>query len=227
MEGLIPQILFVGKGILITGQLLVGGILIGLILGTCFAVLRYKAIGITLINRIISILRGTPLILQLSIVYFSVPGLLGIKLSIVTAGILTFGINSSAYVAEILRAGIENLPKGQFEAAKTLKVPNYYMWKDIILPQVIKNVLPTIINEVIALLKETALITTIGGMDLMRSAQVLAAEQFTYFMPLCIAGGYYYGLVLLIEYVGKKVEQKWQDAEENAIEDEVEDAQNP
>jgi polar amino acid transport system permease protein len=227
MEGLIPQILFVGKGIFITGQLLVGGILIGLILGTFFAVLRYKAIGITLINRIISILRGTPLILQLSIVYFSVPGLLGIKLSIVTAGILTFGINSSAYVAEILRAGIENLPKGQFEAAKTLKVPNYYMWKDIILPQVIKNVLPTIINEVIALLKETALITTIGGMDLMRSAQVLAAEQFTYFMPLCIAGGYYYGLVLLIEYVGKKVEQKWQDAEENAIEDEVEDAQNP
>jgi polar amino acid transport system permease protein len=212
MEKLISHIIFVGKGIVITGELLIGGILIGVLLGAFLAILRYKGICIILVNRVISILRGTPLILQLSIVYFSVPSLMGIKLDIVTAGIFTFGINSSAYIAEILRAGIESLPKGQFEAAKTLKIPGYYMWKDIILPQVIKNVLPTMVNEVIAVLKETALIATIGGMDLMRSAQVLAAEQFTYFMPLCIAGAYYYGLVLLIEYAGKKIEQRGRDA---------------
>lgn len=212
MEKLISHIIFVGKGIVITGELLIGGILIGMLLGAFLAILRYKGICTILVNRVISILRGTPLILQLSIVYFSVPSLMGIKLDIVTAGIFTFGINSSAYIAEILRAGIESLPKGQFEAAKTLKIPGYYMWKDIILPQVIKNVLPTMVNEVIAVLKETALIATIGGMDLMRSAQVLAAEQFTYFMPLCIAGAYYYGLVLLIEYAGKKIEQRGRDA---------------
>ena len=87
-------------------------------------------------------------------------------------------------------------------------IPNYYLWKDIILPQVLKNIFPAIINEVISLLKETALISTIGGMDLMRHAESLASEQFTYFLPLCIAGGYYYGLVLLIETIGKQAE-KW------------------
>lgn len=126
------------------------------------------------------------------------------KLSIITAGILTFGLNSSAYVAEILRSGIESLPKGQCEAARTLEIPGFYMWKDIILPQVIKNILPAMVSEVITLLKETALITTIGGVDIMRTAQILAAEKFTYFMPLCIAGVYYYSLVLLVEYLGKK-----------------------
>ncbi len=98
--------------------------------------------------------------------------------------------------------------KNQFEAAKTLQIPSFYMWRDIILPQVIKNILPAMINEIIALLKETALISTIGGVDIMRSAQMLAAEQFTYFIPLCLAGAYYYALVLLIEYIGKKIEQK-------------------
>jgi polar amino acid transport system permease protein len=181
--------------------------LIGMFLGTILAVLRYKGFTRALINRFISVMRGTPLILQLSFVYFALPTLIGFKANILVAGILTFGLNSSAYIAEILRSGIENLPKGQFEAAKTLQIPNFYLWKDIILPQVIKNILPALVNEMIALLKETALISTIGGMDLMRKAQSLAAEQFTYFLPLCIAGCYYYGLVILIEQLGKKIEQ--------------------
>jgi len=81
------------------------------------------------------------------------------------------------------------------------------MWKDIILPQVIRNIFPSLINEIIALLKETALIGTISGMDIMRLAQILGAEQFTYFAPLCIAAAYYYPLVLVIEYVGKYIEK--------------------
>ncbi len=198
---------FIGSGIVLTLQLLVGGISIGLALGTILSILRYNGIGTAVINRFISILRGTPLILQLSLIYFATPGLLGIKLSIVGAGLIAFGLNSSAYMAEILRSGIENIPKGQFEAAKTLQIPSFYMWKDIILPQVIKNLLPALTSEVIALLKETALISTIGGMDIMRKSQMVAAEQFTYFLPLCMAGAYYYGMVLLIEYIGQKIEK--------------------
>ncbi|WPY00142.1 Putative amino acid ABC transporter permease [Candidatus Trichorickettsia mobilis] len=209
MEKLIQHISFIGGGILLTLQLLIGGILIGLLFGALLAILRYNNIANTVINRFISIIRGTPLILQLSFVYFLAPIIIGIKLNILVAGILTFGLNSSAYIAEILRSGIESLSKGQFEAAKTLQIPNFYMWKDIILPQVARNILPAMINEVIGLLKETALISTIGGMDLLRRAQVIAAEQFTYFIPLCIAGCYYYGLVLLIEYTGKKLELRW------------------
>lgn len=208
MIELMQNLLFIGKGIVLTLQLLGGGIVIGLILGTLWAIFRYQGIATILINRFISIMRGTPLILQLSLIYFSAHYLTGFRPGILTAGIIAFGLNSSAYFAEILRAGIESLPKGQFEAAATLQIPTFFMWKDIIFPQVLKNIFPAIVNEMISLLKETALISTIGGMDLMRSAQSLAAEQFTYFMPLCIAGAYYYGLVVLIEALGKKIEKR-------------------
>ncbi|MGL5742361.1 MAG: amino acid ABC transporter permease [Legionella sp.] len=208
MEELKQNILYIGEGSLVTLVLLFGGLLIGTLLGTLLALLRHQGIAKPLINGFISVMRGTPVILQLSFIYFAIPALIGIKANILTAGLFTFGLNSSAYIAEILRSGIDHLPKGQFEAAKTLHIPGFYLWKDIILPQVVKNIFPAFINETIALLKETALIATIGGMDLMRRAQSVAAEQFTYFIPLCIAGLYYYSLVLLIELIGKKIEQR-------------------
>lgn len=205
---MLDNILFIGKGIALTMELMIGGMILGLLLGTTLAVCKYKKWLVTFINRYISIARGTPLILQLSFFYFAIPNLLNIKISILSAGIITLGLNSSAYIAEILRAGIESLPKGQFEAAQTLQIPALPMWKDIILPQVIKNVFPALINEMITLLKETALISTVGGMDLMRRAQSIAAEQFTYFAPICIAGIYYYALILLIEYMSRKIENR-------------------
>lgn len=208
MEQLIKDILFIGQGLVLTLKLLIGGLLIGVMLGIILSILQYNKIANFIVARYISLLRGTPLILQLSLIYFTAPTIIGIKLNVLTAGIIAFGVNSSAYIAEILRAGIESIPKGQFEAAKTLEIPQYQTWKDIILPQVIRNVFPSLINEIIALLKETALIGTISGMDIMRSAQVLGAEQFTYFMPLCIAAGYYYILVLMVEYTGKYVEKR-------------------
>ena len=207
MEQLIKDILFIGQGLALTLKLLIGGLFIGVLLGIILSILQYNKIANFIITRYVSLLRGTPLILQLSLIYFTAPTIIGIKLDVLTAGIIAFGVNSSAYIAEILRAGIESIPKGQFEAAKTLEIPQYQMWKDIILPQVIRNIFPSLINEIIALLKETALIGTISGMDIMRLAQILGAEQFTYFAPLCIAAAYYYMLVLVIEYVGKYIEK--------------------
>lgn len=201
-------LLFIGSGLLLTLGLTLAGLCTGLTLGTFLAILRYKGWLTFLVNRFISLFRGTPLILQLSFFYFAIPGVFGIKLSIFSAGVITFGLNSAAYMAEILRAGIESLPKGQFEAAKTLRIAAIPMWKDIILPQVLRNIFPAMVNETITLLKETALISTIGGMDIMRRAQSVAAEQFSYFLPICIAGVYYYLLILLIEYAGKQIEQK-------------------
>ena len=207
MEQLIKDILFIGQGLALTLKLLIGGLFIGGLLGIILSILQYNKIASFIIARYVSLIRGTPLILQLSLIYFAAPTIIGIKLDVITAGIIGFGVNSSAYISEILRAGIESIPKGQFEAAKTLGVPQYQMWKDIILPQVIRNIFPSLINEIIALLKETALIGTISGMDVMRLAQILGAEQFTYFVPLCIAAVYYYLLVLIIEYSGKYVEK--------------------
>lgn len=208
MNTLVITIAFVAKGIGMTLELLFGGLLIGLCLGTAFAILRHQKMVMGLINRVISLLRGTPMILQLSFVYFAIPNIIGCKLDVLIAGIITFGLNSSAYIAEIFRSGIENLPVGQFEAAKSLQIPNFYLWKDIVFPQVIRNILPALINEVIALLKETALIATIGGMDLMRHSELIAAEQFTYFIPLCVAGAYYYGLVSIVTLSGKILERR-------------------
>jgi polar amino acid transport system permease protein len=208
IQELYHYIPYIGEGVLFSLQLLVLSISFGMVLGTVLSIMRYKGVVVFFINRLVSILRGTPVILQLSFVYYAVPLLFGIKFTILAAGVITFGLNSSAYIAEIIRAGIESLPKGQFEAAKTLQIPTYFMWRDVILPQVLKNILPAMVSEVIALLKETALISTIGGVDIMRKSQMLSAEKFTYFLPLCIAGAYYYLLVVLIELIGKKIAQR-------------------
>jgi len=208
MEELLFNFIFIGKGLFITLKLLIASIIVGGLIGLFFSILYYKNIAKLFIKFYISILRGTPLILQLSLVYFALPGLIGIKLDIIGSGVVALGLNSSAYIAEVLRGGIESIPKGQFEAVQTLRISSYAMWKDIILPQVARNILPAMTNEVIALLKETALISIIGGMDIMRSAQVVAAQQFTYFLPLCIAAAYYYILVLLIAWGGKLIEQR-------------------
>ncbi len=208
MGQLTYDILFIGSGVFLTLGLLFGGLILGTILGVTISILRYNNICSFIISRWISLFRGTPLILQLSLIYFTAPSIIGIKLSVIQAGIIAFGFNSSAYIAEILRSGIESIAKGQFEAAKTLKISKYYTWRDIILPQVIRNTFPSFVNEIISLLKETALIGTISGMDIMRMAQTLGAQQFTYFMPLCIAAVYYYILVISIEFIGKIIEKR-------------------
>lgn len=208
MQQFLEYFLFIGQGLFITVPLLLGSVVGGLVGGTAVSILRYNKILVRSIDCATSFLRATPLMLQLSFVYFSVPTLIGVRLSILSAGVLTFSVNSSAYLAEIMRAGIQSIPQGQFEAAKALDIPIFYTWKDIILPQVMRAILPALVGEIIALLKETALISTIGGMDVMRMAQIQAAERFTYFAPLCMAGMYYYGLVLLIEWCGKKIEQR-------------------
>lgn len=125
MTTLSDTFLFIAQGILVTLELMAGGLMIGLMIGTGLAILRHQHIAKLLINRFISLMRGTPLILQLSFIYFAVPSLLGLRADVMVAGILTFGLNSSAYIAEIIRSGIEGIPRGQFEAAKVLQIPNF------------------------------------------------------------------------------------------------------
>lgn len=208
MDQLLKDCLFIGAGIGVTLWLLIGAVLLGGSLGVFLSILRCSGFATWAIRGFISLIRGTPVLLQLSLIHFALPPLLNIKLDLMTSGILTFGINSSAYMAEIIRAGIDSLPRGQFEAAHTLQIPSFYMWKDIILPQVLRNILPALVNEVITLVKETALISTLGGLDIMKRYQMVAAEQFTYFVPLCIAGAYYFILIFVIEWVGRWLEKR-------------------
>ena len=206
---LFEQFLIVGKGLSVTLPLFIVSLTVGAVLGLGIAIFRKQnRIAQYCIDRIISVLRGTPVILQLSFVYFMLASL-GMKVGIFWSGVITLGINSAAYIGEIFRSGIDVLPKGQFEASKVLGIPAYAMWRDIVIPQVLRNVWSALVNESIALLKETALISTLGGLDLLKYAKHIGSTHFTYFAPLIMAGCYYYGIVLCIEYAGRFFEKRY------------------
>lgn len=155
-----------------------------------------------------SIFRGTPLLLQLTIIYFATPQLTGYVISIWEAGIITFTLNSGAYVSEHIRAGINAVDKGQREAALSLGIPYHLIMKDIILPQALRTILPSLVNEAIDLVKESSLISVIGGADILRRANIVSSETYLYFEPLLIAGVLYYILVMILTFAAKILEKK-------------------
>ena len=204
---LIEQFLFIAQGIYITLKYTLGALAIGFSLGLALVICRQSRWLKYFIDVLVSFLRGTPLLLQLSFFYFTVPNLIGFRLDLWYAGLIAFGLNSAAYTTEIFRAGIQAIPKSQFEAAYVLQISSFLLWKDIIFPQMFRNILPALVNEVISLLKETAIISMLGELDITRRSQIVAASQFNYFVPICIAGSCYYILVFLIERIAKYLEK--------------------
>ena len=204
------EILYIAKGIGLNLQYTLIALTIGTIIALVLAYFRYESGTITkiIINTYISVLRGTPIMVQLMLAYFALPALLKIDISGYMAGLLAFSLNSSAYMAEIIRAGMQSIPKGQYEAGKVLGIPKYLMMKDIIIPQAIKNSFPAFVNEATSLLKETAIISVIGQADIMRRAHIISVEHYSYLAPLIIAAITYYVLVVLISTIGGKLERK-------------------
>ncbi|MGC5327223.1 amino acid ABC transporter permease [Brevibacillus sp. SYSU BS000544] len=207
---IVPSIPFILQGILVTLQFTLLSVVFGFILGTILTlfkissikVLKGFAVGYT------SIFRGTPLILQLAIVYYATPQLTGYDISALAAGVFAFSLNSAAYISETIRAGIMAVDKGQREAAMALGVPYRRMMLDIIFPQALKNILPALVNESIALLKESALVSTIGYMDLMRRADIVRAEKYIYFEPYLFVGLIYYCLVMALTLGAQALERR-------------------
>lgn len=158
----------------------------------------------------ISIMRGTPLMLQLMVVYFGPYYLFGIKVGNgyrLWAAFIGFVINYAAYFAEIYRSGIQSMPVGQYEAAKLLGYSKGQTFFKIILPQVIKRILPSITNEVITLVKDTSLAFTISVLEMFAIAKALASSQ-TSLIPFVAAGLFYYIFNLLVAGVMEAVEKK-------------------
>ncbi|AYA74801.1 MULTISPECIES: amino acid ABC transporter permease [unclassified Robertmurraya] len=207
---IVPYIPFILEGIWVTLQFVIISIIFGFILGTVLALCKISKIKALnwFGDAYTSIFRGTPLILQLMIIYFAIPQLTGYDISPFLSAILAFGLNSSAYVSEIIRAGIQAVDKGQTEAAQALGVPYRLMMKDIILPQALKNILPALMNEFITLTKESAIVSTIGYLDLMRRAQVVGADIYRNFEPLIFVGVIYWLLVMVLTIIGKVVERR-------------------
>ncbi|MFB1080737.1 amino acid ABC transporter permease [Jeotgalibacillus sp. JSM ZJ347] len=207
-EQIIPSMPYILQGIWVTLQIVLIAGLLGFAIGILLSLfkigrisfLRWFADGYT------SIFRGTPLVLQLMIIYYASPQLFGVQIEAYTAAILSFGLNSAAYISEIIRAGIQAVDKGQREAAMALGVPYNKMMKDIILPQGMKNILPALMNEFITLTKESAIVTVIGVTDIMRRAYIVGSDKFSFLEPLLFAGLIYYVMVLVLTFAGKWVE---------------------
>lgn len=150
------------------------------------------------------IMRGTPLMLQLLFVYFALP-MIGIRLPDIAAALLAFTLNYAAYFAEIFRAGIQSVPKGQYEAAKTLGMSYPQTMRRIILPQVIRIVLPPVSNETINLVKDTSLIYILAMNDLLRVARTIVQREFD-MTPFLIAGIFYLAMTFVLTWLFKKLE---------------------
>ncbi|MCH1626653.1 amino acid ABC transporter permease [Fredinandcohnia quinoae] len=207
---IVPSIPFILQGIGITLAFALVSAIIGLVLGSILAIFKISKVSALkwFANIYTSIFRGTPLILQLVIIYFAVPQLFQYDIPKFLAGVIAFGLNSGAYISEIIRAGIQAVDKGQQEAAEALAIPYRPMMKDIILPQAIKNILPALMNEFITLTKESAIVSVIGLMDIMRRAQIVGANTFRYFEPLLIAGFVYWVLVTCLTVLGGFLERR-------------------
>lgn len=207
---IVPYIPFMLEGIWVTIRFVIVAIILGFILGTLLALCKISSIRVlrAIAGSYTSIFRGTPLILQLMLFHYAVPQLTGYDITPFMSAILAFGLNSAAYVSEIIRAGIQAVDKGQTEAAKALGVPYREMMIDIILPQAMKNILPALMNEFITLTKESALVSTIGYLDLMRRSQVVGSSLFRNFEPLLFVGVIYWLMVTGLSVLGRMVERR-------------------
>jgi polar amino acid transport system substrate-binding protein len=188
-----PDIPFILKGIPITLLFTLLSVFLGLIWGTVLSLL--KIIGIKpltwVANAYTSVFRGTPLLLQLALVYYATPQLTGYDISALEAGVLTFTLNSGAYMSETIRGGIQAVDKGQ----------------------ALKNILPALVNETIGLLKDSALVSTIGVVEILRSAQIVGANKYIYFEPLLFAGLIYYILVMGLTFGASALERRLRQSE--------------
>ncbi|WP_103107565.1 amino acid ABC transporter permease [Brevibacillus reuszeri] len=207
---IVPYIPFIFEGIKVTLQVTLLSVVLGFIWGSILALIKISKFGPLnwLAVAYTSVFRGTPLILQLTFVYFATPQLTGYNISQLEAAVLTFTLNSAAYISETIRGGILAVDKGQWEAAKALGIPYRRMMLDIILPQGIKNILPALVNETIALLKESALVSTIGLADILQNANVVKGAIYRYFEPYLIAGVLYYVMVMFLTWIARVVERR-------------------
>lgn len=191
------------------------GLLIGIVIGTLIAAVKvmpkYKLLpritdGICTVY--VGFFRGTPIVVQLLLAYYVIFPLMGVRIGSINTCILVFGLNSGAYVSEIMRAGIQSVDPGQMEAGRALGLSFSATMMKIIVPQAIKNILPTLGNEFIALIKDTSVVSFVAAVDLYKVFTELGTKNYEYLMPYAMMAFIYIILVLVITFIFKLIE-KW------------------
>ena len=209
------------KGLWATAQIAVLGLLIGIVIGTLIAIVRvmpkYKLLP-RILDKIcvcyIELFRGTPMVVQLLIGYWVLLPALGIAVnSGVSVAIIMFGLNSGAYVSEIMRGGLNSVDPGQMEAGRAVGLTYATTMMKVVVPQAVKNILPTLGNEFIVLIKETSIVSFIAVTDLYKSFKQLGDPTYNYTMPYLMLALVYLVLVLLISWGVRALEAKMKKSE--------------
>ena len=210
------NLIFLLKGAGLSLAMAVLSLLIGLVLGTLGASAKIsknrilRCIG----NVYVEIIRGTPMLLQILILFAVVPliymEITGERLvmNVFLIGVIAMGINSGAYVTELIRSGINGVDKGQWEASETLGLTRGQTMKLVILPQAFKRIVPPLVSEFVTLIKDSSLVSTIGVVELLKSAQVLGGNYADLMSPLIIAGVMYLIMTLSIAYLARHLERR-------------------
>ncbi len=199
------------KGLWLTLELAAIAALMGVVVGTAVALLRLAPARLLqiLARAYVEFLRGTPLLVQLFLVAYGLPQILQVRLPAFAAATLAYGINSSAYVAEIVRAGIQSIHRGQFEAAYALGLTPWQVMESVILPQAFRRVLPPLVNEFATLLKNTSLVATVALADLFRTAQLLVVATYRPFEFYLAVAVVYLVLTVALSQLAHTLERRW------------------
>lgn len=210
--------MYLTDGLKATMTITVFAVLIGIMLGFLVAVIRStneKTGRLKLLNLIcqvyLTVIRGTPVVVQLLIIYFVIFG--SVNIDQILVAVLAFGFNSGAYVAEIIRSGIMSIDNGQFEAGRSLGFTYPQTMIYIILPQALKNVLPALANEFIVLLKETSVAGYIGLVDLTKGGTIIQSRTYEPFLPLIAVALIYLALVMLFTKLVSMLERRLRNSE--------------
>ena len=201
-------------GLLATVQIAVFGLIIGIVIGTLIAVVKIipqnnkfvKVLNV-ICNVYVEVFRGTPIVVQLLVFYYALPMLIGVSFPQIPCAIVTFGLNSGAYVSEIMRAGIMSVDKGQMEAARSVGLNFRQGMFSVVLPQAVKNIIPTLGNEFITLIKETSVLSFITVYDLYTALTAIGSKNYEKMVPYLVMAAIYIVLVLLITLLVRLLEQ--------------------
>ncbi|WP_113930619.1 amino acid ABC transporter permease [Bacillus sp. P14.5] len=212
MDVIIEILPMLWEGLQLTAYITVVGLLLGFILGLVIALFRLspipplKWVAIWFINFV----RGTPFLVQLFFIYFGLNSLEFISLDPITAGIIGITINAGAYIAEIVRAGIQSIDKGQTEAARTLGLTSGQTMRYIVLPQALRRMLPAFVNQAIISLKDTSLLSVIGIAELTQRGQTAVSSTFEAFKIWGVVALMYFILIYLLTKLGDFVERRYE-----------------
>ena len=204
---------YLSNGLLLTLEITFFAVLLGVLLGFSVALVReaHRSTGkFRLLSTIggiyLTVIRGTPVVVQLMLIYFGI--FASVRIPPILVAIIAFGINSGAYQAEIFRSGIEAVPQGQFEAGRSLGFSYRQTMRRIIMPQAIKNVIPTLANEFIVLLKETSVAGYVALADLTKGGDIIRSRTYSPYLPMLAVALIYLCLVMIFSAGVKYLERR-------------------